>query len=183
MINYNIKGVNKMRLIKSLILENRWIILFCSILLLVRLLIFPLYSVDGASMDYTLADGELVLGTNQFEIERFDIVIIDVPELNEYYVKRVIGLPGDKVEYINDELYINHEFIEEPFLAEKKAEWELFTKDFSIEEVPDNEYFVLGDNRRNSTDSRKMGPINETNILSELIAVYWPLNKMQFLNE
>ncbi|WP_281347532.1 signal peptidase I [Fundicoccus ignavus] len=149
---------------------------------IVSRLFFPLYEVDGASMDYTLQDGQRVIGTNQFEVNRFDIVIIDVPELNKYYVKRVIGLPGDKIAYKNDCLYINDKFVPESYLNDKKEEWSLLTRDFLIEKIPEGEYFVLGDNRRNSIDSRQLGTIKEANILSELLAIYWPLNQMTVLS-
>lgn len=168
-------------MIKKFLLENKFLVMFGLGLLLFRF-IFPLYEVDGASMDYTLADGQRVIGTKFSEIDHFDIVIVDVPEREKFYVKRVIGLPGDKVEYRDDQLYINDEFVPESFLDEKKAEWQLFTKDFLVEEVPAGEYFVLGDNRRNSTDSRTMGTIKEADILSEVLAVYWPLNNMTVLS-
>lgn len=167
---------------KSFLAENKYIILLFSIILMGRLFLFPTYEIDGASMDYTLAHGQKAVGINYFDIERFDIVIIDVPELNKYYVKRIIGMPGDKVEYKNDMLYINDQFIEEPYLDAKKSEWTIFTTDFLIDKVPDNEYFVLGDNRRNSKDSRSMGTISKGNILSKLFSIYYPLDEMKIVN-
>lgn len=167
---------------KSFLVENQFIILLCSIILIGRLFFFPVYEIEGASMDYTLADGQKAGGMNYSDIDRFDIVIIDVPELNKYYVKRVIGMPGDKIEYKDDKLYINDQFIEEPYLDAKKTEWPIFTTDFVIEQVPDNEYFVLGDNRRNSKDSRDMGSIPENQILSELFVIYSPLDEFKILN-
>lgn len=175
------QGKRGRQMIKKFLLENKFLVIFGLSLLLLRF-IFPMYEVDGASMDYTLADGQRVMGTKFSEINRFDIVIVDVPERDKFYVKRMIGLPGDKVEYHDDQLYINDEFVPEAYLDEKKEEWQLFTKDFLVEEVPAGEYFVLGDKRRNSTDSRKMGTIKEADILSEVLAVYWPLNEMTVLS-
>lgn len=106
---------------------------------------------------------------------------MDVPELDKYYIKRIIGLPGDRIEYKNDELYINNELVTEPYLETKKEEWLQFTEDLIIEKVPDDEYFVLGDNRRNSKDSRDMGTIPKENILSEALLIYWPLNKVNLI--
>lgn len=171
-----------LKYIRSFFVENKFIILICSIILFGRLFFFPTYEIDGASMDYTLADGQKAVGINFFEIDRFDIVIIDIPELNKYYVKRIIGMPGDKVEYKNDMLYINDQYIEEPYLDAKKSEWTLFTTDFLIDEVPDNEYFVLGDNRRNSKDSRNMGTIPKDNILSRLLLIYSPFDEIKIFN-
>lgn len=167
--------------IKDTILENKILIIIFIIFIIIRSLIFPFYSIEGASMDYTLEHGEKVIGTNYFEIDRFDIVIMDVPELDKYYIKRIIGIPGDRIEYKNDELYINNELVTEPYLETKKEEWLQFTEDLIIEKVPDDEYFVLGDNRRNSKDSRDMGTIPKENILSEALLIYWPLNKVNLI--
>lgn len=168
--------------IKSFLAENKYIILLFSIILIGRLFFFPIYSIEGDSMDYTLAHGQKAVGMNYSDIERFDVVIIDVPELDKYYVKRVIGMPGDKIEYKNDMLYVNDNFIEEPYLDAKKREWTIFTSDFIVEKVPENKYFVLGDNRRNSKDSRSMGAISKGNILSELFLIYSPLDEMHLVN-
>lgn len=104
-----------------IIIKNNLLTLSVIFLMLIaRIFVFPVYSIDGASMDYTLQHNEKVMGIKMFDVERFDIVIVQVPEANKRYVKRVIGLPGDKIEYKNDQLFINGEFIEEAFLSEKK---------------------------------------------------------------
>ena len=153
------------------------------LMLIARIFVFPVYSIDGASMDYTLQHNEKVMGIKMFDVERFDIVIVQVPEANKRYVKRVIGLPGDKIEYKNDQLFINGEFIEEAFLSEKKKEWDLFTDDFTVEKVPNGEYFIMGDNRRNSIDSRHIGTVSRNQVISKVILIYWPLDKIKILNE
>ena len=98
------------------------------------------------------------------EPERFDIVVFHAPEQKDY-IKRVIGLPGDKVEYKNDTLYINGKAYSEPYLDEYKDELNggALTDDFTLkditeeETVPEGEIFVMGDNRRFSKDSRHIG--------------------------
>lgn len=167
--------------LKRFFIENKYTIALFLVILSLRFFIFPMYSVEGPSMDYTLAHGEKVIGINYFNIDRFDVVIIDIPEQKKLYVKRIIGLPGDKVEYKNDRLYINDKFIDEPFLKQKKKEWKQFTKDFIVEKIPEDEYFVLGDNRMHSVDSRMIGSIHKDKILSKLYFVYWPLNRLKVI--
>lgn len=168
--------------ITNYLVENLKYIIILIFIIILRIYIFPLYEVDGASMDYTLAHGEKIIGTSFFEVDRFDIVIMDVPQYNKLYVKRVVGLPGDKIEYKDDSLYVNNVYIEEPYLDEKKTEWNQFTEDLLIEEVPEGHYYVLGDNRKASVDSRNIGFIPAKDILSELMLVYWPLDEIKILN-
>lgn len=121
------------------------------------------YNVIGESMSPTLKDGELgfALRTKLHltEIKRFDIVVVD----NGYkmLVKRVIGLPGEKVEYRDNKLYINDNYLSEDFLVDT------MTEDFSVT-LGDNEYYVLGDNRQHSSDSRVYGPFSENKIIAIL---------------
>lgn len=109
----------------------------------------------------------IVLNKQYNKVERFDVVAFKSPdEHGQEYIKRVIGLPGDKIEYVDDQLYINGTPIEEIYLDREKkklGDGEVFTKDFSLEElsgvkeVPKNKLFVLGDNRLYSRDSRNFG--------------------------
>src|SRR5690606_29210187 len=132
---------------------------------IIRVFLFTPIVVDGISMMPTLADGDKMIvnkiGYTIGKPERFDIVVFHAPEQKDY-IKRIIGLPGDEVEYRDDVLYINGKAIEEPYLDQYKAETiELpLTEDFTLEGkiqskvVPEGHVFVLGDNRRKSKDSR-----------------------------
>ena len=103
------------------------------------------------------------------EIERFDIVVIK--KGNDYLIKRVIGMPGETVEYKNNKLYINGKNIDEKFIHEK-------TNDFIMEEkIPDDCYFVVGDNRPVSNDSRYIGVINKKDILGKTSLVIFPFSR------
>lgn len=122
--------------------------------------------VDGASMMPTYEDGDIVLvniiGKKISGIERFDVIVFKAP-IGEDYIKRVIGLPGDHIAYENDTLYINDEALEEPYLdlyKEQLLDTGTLTEDFTLPSltgnstIPEGYLFVLGDNRRNSVDSR-----------------------------
>jgi len=135
------------------------------IVFIVRTFFFTPIDVEGASMEPTLQDQERMLVTKIGEPKRFDIVVFHATE-NEDYIKRVIGLPGDRIEYIDDTLYINGKPYEEPYLDEykKKLIDGPLTNSFTLEEtpvkskiVPKGHLFVMGDNRRISKDSRHIG--------------------------
>ena len=128
--------------------------------------------VDGESMENTLYNGEIVL-LNKIVLKtkglnRFDVVVFKHED--DLLIKRVIGLPGEKVEYINNELYINNEKINTPIEFEN-------TDDFKYE-VPNGEYFVLGDNRDNSKDSRYFGSVKLTNIKGKVSTILLPLKRI-----
>ena len=148
------------------------------IALLVRQFIFEPVRVDGHSMDDTLAHGEVMFVTKfdyQFggEPERFDVVICHYPGRgNTNFVKRVVGLPGDTVALVDGYLYVNGERYEEPYLVNRSY------VDFGPYSVPEGYYFMMGDNRSNSNDSRSMyvGPITRDMILGRVSCVLFPFN-------
>ena len=152
----------------------------------VRSYLFTNYIVFGQSMMPTIHDGErIIVNKIGYEIgapDRFDLVIFQADEDTDY-IKRVIGLPGDHIEYIDDVLYVNGEAYKEPFLDENKEEYgsKPFTADFSLESVtdadlvPEGHVFVLGDNRRNSLDSRHIGFVEKQQFVGKVNFSYWPL--------
>ncbi|MBX8939021.1 signal peptidase I [Enterococcus hulanensis] len=164
-----------------------WFLILAVILIGLRHFVFTPVVVKGDSMDPTLIDGERVIALKNTEVKRFDIVTFPAPDdEGKNYIKRVIGLPGDTVEYKNDELYINGKKYDEPYLDEFKGELtdgQPLTYDFSLneltgtEKVPKGQLFVLGDNRRISKDSRIIGMIQEKDIMADVKFVFWPLNR------
>lgn len=154
---------------------------------LVRHFLFHPTVVKGESMSPTFESDDKVLVNKLSEIERFDIVVFDAPDEDVYYVKRVIGVPGDTVEMIDDVLYINGKAMNEPYLDENRKKKSLFgslTPDFTLEDitgetkVPDQTFFVLGDNRVNSKDSRAFGFVPEESIIGEVKLQVYPLNEI-----
>ena len=128
--------------------------------------------VDGPSMQPTLYTNDygfsFVISRN-IGINRFDIAVIDRGD--ELLVKRVIGLPNDKVVYKNNELYINDVKYDEDYLGE-----DAYTNDLEIV-LNDDEYFCLGDNRNNSADSRTFGPFKKEQIKSTHLFILYPFDR------
>ena len=162
------------------------VISFVVIFVVFHFLVRPV-QVKGSSMFPTLKDGDFafsnVLGKSIGNIKRFDIVIIHIPEKNEYIVKRVIGLPGETVEYRQDQLYIDGEAVQEPFFDEEYRQDYIqeygnsFTSDIASITLGEDEYYCLGDNRPNSSDSRVYGPFHKDKISSKGLFVLFPFSE------
>lgn len=160
----------------------------------IRYFLFTPIAVDGESMMPTLEDGDRMIvnkiGYKIGEPERFDIVVFHAPE-QKNYIKRVIGLPGDTVEYKNDQLYINGDPIDEPYLDAYKEQIieGTLTEDFTLmdidvslnNEIPKGYVFVMGDNRRYSKDSRHIGLIDQKEIIGNTSLIFWPFNDIKFV--
>jgi signal peptidase I len=193
-------GMNKKQR-EGLRLEKRkevfsWIkaILIAVILaFLIRTYIFAPIVVDGESMMPTLQDHERIVltkfGTNIDNIDRFDIVVFHAT-VDKDYIKRVIGLPGDHIEYKDDTLYINGKAYEEPYLDKYKNQMASglpLTESFKLEDitgsmtVPEGQLFLMGDNRQNSLDSREIGTISVDEIVGKANLVYWPINEIKIV--
>lgn len=147
--------------------------------------------IDGSSMENTLEDDNIALinaiGVDKDMIQRFDIVVVYSDDLDEKIIKRIIGLPGETIEYRNDILYVNGEEIEESFLSKGFVEQSkkqngvtVFTEDFTYT-IPEDGYFVMGDNRLHSTDSRELGSFTIEDIQGVNGIVIYPFDAIQWL--
>ena len=135
--------------------------------------------VPTSSMVPTVDKGSMLLANRLAYIanspERFDIIVFNSEELNKILIKRVIGLPGDTIEAKEGHLYINDKLLhEESFIDES-----VYTADFGPYTVPDNCYFVMGDNRTNSIDSRYWENkfVNKDDIIAKAFLEYKPKYK------
>ena len=138
------------------------------IFIFIRTFFFSNYVVEGESMMPTLQDGNKLvvnkIGYQIGDLNRFDVIVFHANQ-EEDYVKRIIGLPGDTIEYRDDILYINGKKVKESYLEKyrKEAIGGRLTGDFTLleitgkETVPNDHIFVLGDNRLGSRDSREFG--------------------------
>ncbi len=135
-----------------------------------RYVVSPI-KVNGESMMTTLHDGDImilnIIGYRFDDIKRFDIVV--VREKHELLIKRVIGLPGEKIEYKDNQLYVNGKKVKDDYGSE-------ITEDFSVE-VAKNHYFVLGDNRTNSMDSRVFGAFPKKSIMGKTNLILFPFSR------
>ncbi|WP_310602677.1 signal peptidase I [Anaerosporobacter sp.] len=138
--------------------------------------------VEGTSMTNTLQDEEQLLvekvSYRFSDPKRFDIVIL-MPygdDVDEYFVKRVIGLPGETIQIIDDEIYINNTLLDESYGREPIRDAGIVSEPLTLGE---DEYFVMGDNRNYSIDSRDeaIGPITRNLIKGKAVLRIWPINK------
>ena len=147
---------------------------------IVRSYFFTTVKVEGSSMYPSFYDGDLIgILKIGYTLDLFDNIVFNTPE-EDYYIKRIIGVPGQIVWYENNYLYIDNEIIEETFLDRDREPFP-FTEDFNLEDIcnynnlencdviPEGFYLILGDNRLNSKDSRIIGLIKEDQILGKVI--------------
>ncbi|MBI4037807.1 signal peptidase I [Candidatus Curtissbacteria bacterium] len=130
------------------------------------------HRVKGESMVPNFKDGELLLtekvSYRLYKPERGDVIVFQAPDRKVDFIKRVIGLPGETVEVENGEIFINKEKLEEPYIAQPTE------GDMEVT-VGVGEYFVLGDNRGASSDSRVFGVVKKKSIKGKAWVVYWPI--------
>ncbi|MGG0888698.1 signal peptidase I [Cytobacillus horneckiae] len=169
---------------EDLISWMKTLLLALLIAFICRQFIFSPMTVKGESMSPTFEENNWIFVSKTSTIDRFDMVVFHAPEENEKYVKRVIGVPGDEIEMKDDILYVNGQAFEEPYVQrEYRLMVNTITADFTLNEltgkqtVPEGYYFVLGDNRQKSYDSREFGFIEEESLIGEVKFKIYPLNE------
>ncbi|MFS5837232.1 signal peptidase I [Streptococcus agalactiae] len=196
---------------KEFIKEWGVFILILSLFLLSRIFLWQFVKVDGHSMDPTLADKEQLVVLKQTKINRFDIVVANEEEggQKKKIVKRVIGMPGDVIKYKNDTLTINNKKTEEPYLKEytklfkkdklqEKYSYNPLFKDLAQSStafttdsngssefttvVPKGHYYLVGDDRIVSKDSRAVGSFKKSTIVGEVKFRFWPIRRFGTIN-
>jgi signal peptidase I len=135
--------------------------------------------VEGTSMMPGLEDQERIF-VNKFvyrwePIQRGDIVVFRYPrDTSKSYIKRVIGVAGDRVRIENGQVYVNDQAVDEDYVPSEYAD----ARSYPEVTVPTHSYFVLGDHRTMSNDSRDFGPVNERFIYGKAVFGYWPMEKL-----
>ena len=173
-----------------------WIKAFVIVLLLafiVRHFLFTNYVVHGESMMPTLQDGNRLFVNKvgyDFAAPHYGDIIIFHATPTDDYIKRVIGLPGDTIEYKNDRLYRNGKYVPEPYLKtykDKLASGAKLTEDFTLQQktgqvkVPPGKIWVMGDNRQISKDSREIGFVDMKTIVGKVGLRYYPFTEINSL--
>ncbi len=156
-------------------------IIIIAAIVLIRVYVISTVEVVGDSMEPNLDEGNIMLMDtaghkyiNFLDLKRFDVIVFSYSNPN-YLIKRIIGMPGETVSYVDNKLYINEVLIVENFTINGT------TDDYSTDAIPNNGYFVLGDNRNNSLDSRTIGFIPKEDILGKPFLRIWPLKQFNFV--
>ena len=145
-------------------------VLIVVVIVVIRIFIATPVKVDGDSMYNTLSDNDIVLLSKLSSIDRFDIIVLKENDNNATIIKRVIGMPGDKVKIRNNKIYINNKIIEDKYAYGETSDYDEIT-------LGDDEYFVLGDNRLISKDSRYFGAIKKSDIKGKAVFRLFPFTK------
>ena len=156
-----------MKVIKEVI---PYIVIVVAVVLIRTFIITPV-RVDGDSMKNTLKNGDILLLYKLSSIDRFDIIVLDEEKDNEKIIKRVIGLPGETVAIKKGKIYINDKVIDDEYAYGE-------TSDYNKVTLKDDEYFILGDNRLISKDSRYFGPIKDNEIKGKIVFRLFPFTKI-----
>lgn len=160
------------------------IVFIGTLFIVVYLYILQPNQVRGASMEPTFNSGDYIFTSKvTYKMrppQRGDVIVFNSPRNAEVeYIKRIIGLPGDKVLITNGEVRVNNRVLDEPYIAARTPLWENgFTKEGEEFTVPTEQLFVMGDNRPRSSDSREFGPIPFSSVIGQVFYRYFPSTKM-----
>lgn len=166
------------------ILDILQVVVFAvALFLFTYLLVLQPHKIKGQSMDPNFANGEFLLTdkvTYRFgQPQRGDVVVFKAPpDDREEYIKRIIGLPGEKIKVAGGRIYVNEMILKEDYIdSTVYTNAGNFATEGTVVTVPDGEYFVVGDNRNHSYDSRSFGFIGRKKITGRAWIVYWPPQK------
>lgn len=179
-VENELEKFNKTNKNKNLIREIITYVLIIVFVILIRTFVITPVRVDGDSMNNNLKNGEiLLLKKYDKSYKRFDVVVFKYG--NDKLIKRIIGLPGENVVYKDNKLYINNQYVEESMIEKNTYDFDIRELGFNI--IPSGYYFVMGDNRTNSKDSRIIGVVSEKDILGTTNLIIFPFNKFGSINK
>lgn len=170
-----------LRDLKEFLIDVSKYVLFALTVFILIVYIVSLQQVVGPSMEPNFNDGDILI-LNKINYRLFDIkrgqIISFKDNSSKYLIKRVIGIPGDNIEYKENKLYINDKLYQEDYLDTNTTTNDFKLKDLGYDEIPNDMYLVLGDNRTNSLDSRKLGLIKKADIVGKVMFRIFPVNKI-----
>lgn len=167
------KGKKEEKGIKKVIKEIVPYIVILLVVVIIRTYFVTPIIVNGPSMKPTLDGGEVMILNKRESLDRFDVVVVKVARdgVKEEIIKRVIAMPGETIACENGIIYVNGKRQDEEYSMGT-------TKDFKLVELGDDEYFVMGDNREDSLDSRYFGPFKKSDIKGTTSLVLFPFGKI-----
>ena len=151
-------------------------ILIILVFVMLRTFVITPVRVDGSSMKNTLQNGDILLLYKMGKIDYQDIIVLKEEKDDEIIIKRVIGIPGDTVSIKDNKIYVNDKVIDD-FHAYGE------TSDYNKITLGSDEYFILGDNRLVSKDSRYFGPVKEKDIKGKVVFRLFPFSKFGFIKD
>lgn len=184
------KKISKDDILNEILYVFKTIVITSVLIFMIFNFLFTPVTVEGPSMTPTLLDKQWgfssLIGKFLGNYNRFDVVVVNYEQKDVQLVKRIIGLPGETIEYCDDKLYINGKYVKENYFDKKYVDTQtyngaiLFTDDFGPITLKKNEYFVMGDNRPRSTDSRVLGAFKKEDILSKSLLVLLPISNIHY---
>ncbi|MBU2051746.1 MAG: signal peptidase I [Patescibacteria group bacterium] len=161
------------------------IVIALAIFVVVYRFLFQPHQVKGSSMYDNFHDGEYLL-TDKVDYrfhspERGDVVVFKAPQNEDYdYIKRIIALPGEQIKVESGRVFINNQTLDESGYLDPNITTHpgAYAKEGQNLTIPSDQYFVMGDNRSNSSDSREWGPVPTFNIVGRAWVRYWPINEL-----
>ena len=161
----------------------RDIVISVAIAAIVIVFLYQPVKVEGTSMMPWLEDQERIF-VNKFiyrleAIQRGDVIVFRFPlDPKKSYIKRVVGLPGDRVAFVNGRLVLNGEIADEPYVLPEYSD----SSSYPVVDVPENHFYVLGDHRNTSNDSRTWGTVERALVIGRAVFSYWPFERIGSLD-
>lgn len=159
------------------------VIISFAIILPIRFFLIQPFYVEGASMEPSFHSREyLIIDEISYWFnnpERGDVVVLRYPrDRRQFFIKRIVGLPGEKIKLAEGKVYVNDNLLEERYISD------IYMTSSSMDEITldADEYFVMGDNRANSLDSRSFGPVTKDLIVGRAWIRGWPFNRISFFS-